>query len=226
MDVKDEGFTIRIITMTTMTTMTTMNSMNARTEMNLHTNTTTTSTIPTPPTPTTSAPTRAWRGARPTLGAPKGKFPTGERVFPVDCVIRSTDNNTHVVLRWPAQVNLASSSTPSNASEGGDWKMLQWSSSTGKFGFHGSKRGTAYAAESLTRERVRVWTGFVRSQGTGASGGKVTYAWNVFLVGHGKGRTAVMKVLNQSKPWVTVGTVSDATPLAHNGCRPKKPRRV
>jgi small subunit ribosomal protein S11 len=47
---------------------------------------------------------------------------------------------------------------------------------------------------------------------------------DVFIKGPGSGREAAIRTLQQSG--LEVLTITDTTPLPHNGCRPPKRRRV
>ena len=88
---------------------------------------------------------------------------------------------------------------------------IAWSS-TGKVGFKGSRKATPYAAttaieQALTRAKER--------------GLKET---EVYIKGPGPGRDAALRVLRGSGLKIT--QIADITPIPHNGCRPKKRRRV
>jgi ribosomal protein S11 len=140
----------------------------------------------------------------------------------VDCVIRTSENNTHVALRWVAVtrgVDVVGGSTLVPVT-------LQKSWSTGLADQSKSKRGTAYAAEELTKRVVAFWIHMLTVQGRNTHDRSGGYVWNLILRGHGKGRAAVVKILIQSKPDILVSTMTDGTPIPHNGCRPKKARRV
>ncbi len=52
---------------------------------------------------------------------------------------------------------------------------------------------------------------------------KMTEA-EVFVKGVGSGRESAVRALQGSG--ITVTLIKDLTPIAHNGCRPKKSRRV
>ena len=115
------------------------------------------------------------------------------------CFVRASENNTHITLSWAEEDREA---------------LSQLHGSTGMAGFTGSKRGTAYAAEELTR-RLRQSVQTHRPD---------LHRVSLVLSGFGKGRRAVSKILTDLGYHIEV--VSDATPRPHNGCRPKKPRRV
>jgi len=84
--------------------------------------------------------------------------------------------------------------------------------SAGKAGFKGSRKSTPYAATKAAEA--------VGAKAVSAGMQEVA----VSVKGPGMGRIASIKALK------TVGlkvvSISDTTPIPHNGCRPKKKRRV
>lgn len=89
--------------------------------------------------------------------------------------------------------------------------VISWASA-GVAGFKGPKKSTPYAASIITRIAVE------RAKEVGLQ--EVT----VFVKGVGTGRESAVRALNASGLIVT--NIKDITPLPHNGCRAKKPRRV
>ena len=87
-----------------------------------------------------------------------------------------------------------------------------FTSSSGKAGFKGSRKSTPYAATKAA-EQV--------AQHAYDSGVKEV---SVFVKGPGLGRISSIKALKAAGLRVT--SISDVTPIPHNGCRPKKKRRV
>jgi len=88
---------------------------------------------------------------------------------------------------------------------------IAWDSG-GTAGFKGSRRSTAFAAQQAA-ERVgqkAVELGFT--------------SVNPFLKGIGKGRYTAAKGLRAAG--LDIQSIVDNTPLAHNGCRPRKKRRI
>ena len=88
---------------------------------------------------------------------------------------------------------------------------VSWSSS-GSMGFRGSKKSTPYAAQIATD-----------------AAGKKAYdiglrKLDVLMKGPGSGRESALRAL-QSIGFI-INNIKDVTPLPHNGCRPKKKRRV
>ena len=88
---------------------------------------------------------------------------------------------------------------------------VSWSSS-GSMGFRGSKKSTPYAAQIATD-----------------AAGKKAYDVGlrklyVLMKGPGSGRESALRAL-QNIGFI-INNIKDVTPLPHNGCRPKKKRRV
>ena len=88
---------------------------------------------------------------------------------------------------------------------------LCWSSS-GALGFKGTKKGTPYAAAKV---------GELIGEKAKLIGIKEV---NVMLKGVGTGRESSLRSF--ASKGIELSNISDATPMAHNGPRPKKPRRV
>jgi|SRR5690554_743691 len=90
-------------------------------------------------------------------------------------------------------------------------QVISWSSA-GKMGFRGSKKNTPYAGQQAASDAAKV--------AVDAGLKKV----DVFVKGPGNGREGAIRSLANSGLEVT--TITDITPLPHNGCRPPKRRRV
>lgn len=89
--------------------------------------------------------------------------------------------------------------------------LLSWSSS-GSAGFKGSRKSTPYAA-GIAAERA-----IASAKESGLS--KV----EVLVKGVGSGRESAIRSLQSTG--ITVTGIRDVTGVPHNGCRPRKPRRV
>ena len=88
---------------------------------------------------------------------------------------------------------------------------LAWSSS-GSLGFKGAKKGTPFAAAKI---------GEVLADKAAAMGMKEI---SVVVKGVGSGReSAIRSFITKG---ISVAGIKDATPVPHNGPKPKKPRRV
>ncbi|MEY3013534.1 MAG: ribosomal protein [Pseudomonadota bacterium] len=89
--------------------------------------------------------------------------------------------------------------------------VLSWSSS-GRRGFKGSRKSTPYAAQMAAEDAAR------RAQEHGVK------SVSIRVKGPGAGREAAMRALGNVGFRVT--SIRDVTPIPHNGCRPRKRRRV
>lgn len=88
---------------------------------------------------------------------------------------------------------------------------VAWSSS-GSVGFKGSRKSTPYAAQLAAS--------MAGKQALDMGMREV----DVFIKGPGPGREAAIRSLQATGLKVT--SITDVTPLPHNGCRPPKKRRV
>lgn len=88
---------------------------------------------------------------------------------------------------------------------------IAWGSS-GTAGFKGSRKGTPYAAQLAARDAVRKAMEHGLRQ------------VEVYVKGPGSGREAAIRSLQSSGLYIT--SITDVTPIPHNGCRPRKRRRV
>ncbi len=85
--------------------------------------------------------------------------------------------------------------------------------STGMAGFKGTKKGTPFAAQQageIAAKRAVESVGMVRV--------------NVLVKGPGSGRETAIRALQAAG--LEVESIKDVTPIPHNGCRPRKRRRV
>ena len=89
--------------------------------------------------------------------------------------------------------------------------VISWSSS-GKCNFRGSRKSTAYAAQVVTQDAGR----------TAISHGLKEVS--VKVKGPGMGRDSAIRALQSLG--LIVNSITDVTPVPHNGCRPPKRRRV
>jgi small subunit ribosomal protein S11 len=89
--------------------------------------------------------------------------------------------------------------------------VLCWASA-GTIGFSGTKKGTPFAAQLAAENVAR------KAQEYGMT------RVDVFVKGPGSGRETAIRSLQAAG--LEVGTIKDATPVPHNGCRPRKRRRV
>lgn len=89
--------------------------------------------------------------------------------------------------------------------------VIGWSSS-GKVGFRGSRKSTAFAAQQVAQDAARQ----AMSHGVKEIEVKVK--------GPGSGRESAVRALQAIGLEIT--SIKDVTPVPHNGCRPRKKRRV
>ncbi len=89
--------------------------------------------------------------------------------------------------------------------------LLGWSSA-GRVGFKGSRKSTAYAAQQVAQDAAR------QAMAHGMR------EIEVRVKGPGSGRESAIRALQAIGLEVTV--IKDVTPVPHNGCRPRKKRRV
>lgn len=89
--------------------------------------------------------------------------------------------------------------------------VVSWASS-GSAGFKGSRKSTPYAAQIAAEKAINTAKDFGLS--------KV----DVIVRGIGSGRESAIRALQASG--VAVSSIKDITGVPHNGCRPRKPRRV
>lgn len=90
-------------------------------------------------------------------------------------------------------------------------QVISWASA-GKMGFRGSKKNTPYAAQTAASDCAKV--------AVDAGVKKI----DVFVKGPGSGRDSAIRTLQTAG--LEVVSITDITPLPHNGCRPPKARRV
>jgi small subunit ribosomal protein S11 len=89
--------------------------------------------------------------------------------------------------------------------------VISWSSA-GKMGFRGSKKNTPYAAQLAAEDCSKV------AHEAGLRKVKV------YVKGPGNGRESAIRSIHNAG--IEVTEIIDVTPMAHNGCRPPKRRRV
>jgi small subunit ribosomal protein S11 len=88
---------------------------------------------------------------------------------------------------------------------------IAWSSA-GTMGFKGSRKSTPYAAQVAAEDAAR------KAQEHGMS------TLEVEVRGPGSGRESALRALQAAG--FTVTSIRDVTSIPHNGCRPRKRRRV
>src|SRR5438067_5314768 len=89
--------------------------------------------------------------------------------------------------------------------------VVAWASS-GSSGFKGSRKSTPFAAGTAAETAARKAMEHGMRQ------------VDVFVKGPGSGREAAIRSLQAAA--LMLGSITDVTPIPHNGCRPPKRRRV
>jgi small subunit ribosomal protein S11 len=89
--------------------------------------------------------------------------------------------------------------------------LLGWSTA-GRVGFKGSRKSTAFAAQQVAQDAARQ----AMSHGMREV--------EVRVKGPGSGRESAIRALQAIGLEIT--SIKDVTPIPHNGCRPRKKRRV
>jgi len=88
---------------------------------------------------------------------------------------------------------------------------ISWSSA-GTMGFKGSRKSTPYAAQMAAEDAGK------KAQEHGVK------TLEVLVQGPGSGRESALRAF--AAMGLNVTSIRDVTPIAHNGCRPPKRRRV
>ncbi len=145
------------------------------------------------PVPAVSAPTAAELLADEMAGKKIVKAKGAKNITTGIANILATFNNTHVSI---------------TDMQG---HVIGWSTS-GRVGFKGSRKSTAYAAQQVAQDAARQ----AMSHGMREV--------EVRVKGPGSGRESAIRALQAIGLEIT--TIKDVTPVPHNGCRPRKKRRV
>ena len=88
---------------------------------------------------------------------------------------------------------------------------ISWASAGG-LGFKGAKKSTPYAAQTTAETAAKKALEYGLRE------------VHVFVKGPGVGRESAIRSLGALG--ITVKSIKDITPIPHNGCRPRKSRRV
>ncbi len=89
--------------------------------------------------------------------------------------------------------------------------VLAWSSG-GRCGFKGSRKSTAYAGTVVSQEACKVAVGYGMHE------------VEILVQGPGSGRESAIRAVQAAG--LVISGIKDITPIAHNGCRARKARRV
>jgi small subunit ribosomal protein S11 len=119
---------------------------------------------------------------------------------------RERKNVPHAVAHIHASFNntIVTFSDPSGGT-------LCWSSG-GRIGYKGSRKGTPYAAQLASKNAAE------QAQDNGVR------SVDILVKGPGPGRESAIRAVAASG--LEIRNIRDVTPIPHNGCRPRKRRRV
>lgn len=84
--------------------------------------------------------------------------------------------------------------------------------SAGSAGFKGSRKSTPFAARLAAEQAIK------------AAMGMGLQEVDVFVKGPGPGRESALRAIQAQS--LRISSITDVTPVPHNGCRPPKKRRV
>lgn len=90
--------------------------------------------------------------------------------------------------------------------------VIGWSS-TGAHGFKGSRKSTPFAARVAADDALK------KAVDSGMK------SVDVFVKGPGSGRESALRAISALED-MRITSINDITPVAHNGCRPPKQRRI
>jgi len=122
-------------------------------------------------------------------------------------VTRKTSKN---IIAGVAHVNSTFNNTHITISDD-QGNTISWST-CGTMGFKGSRKSTPFAAQVAAEDAGK------KAQDHGMK------SLSVLVKGPGSGRESALRALQNIG--FTITSIKDITPVPHNGCRPKKKRRV
>jgi small subunit ribosomal protein S11 len=134
---------------------------------------------------------------------PTGKGPKGKRP-------RAGKKEKKTVPHGTATVNASFNNTIVSIADA-EGNTLAWSSA-GRIGFKGSRKGTPFAAQLAAANCAE----HAKEHGVRSVDVRVT--------GPGAGRESAIRALQANG--IDIKSIKDTTPIPHNGCRPRKRRRV
>jgi small subunit ribosomal protein S11 len=163
------------------------------------------------------APAEGAEGAKPT--APAADAIPAAGVAPTAAELLGEDANAKKIVKAKGSKNISTgianilatfNNTQVNITDM-HGNILGWSSA-GRVGFKGSRKSTAFAAQQVAQDAAR------QAMAHGMREVEVR------VKGPGSGRESAIRALQGIGLEIT--TIKDCTPVPHNGCRPRKKRRV
>jgi len=166
--------------------------------------------------PTTEAPAAA---EAPTAEAPKpagtpvaGSAPSAAELLGEDAAVKKIIKAKHAknIVSGVANILATFNNTLVSITDA-HGNLIGWSSA-GRVGFKGSRKSTAYAAQQVAQDAAR------QAMSHGMKEVEIR------VKGPGSGRESAIRALQAIG--LEIITIKDVTPIPHNGCRPRKKRRV
>jgi small subunit ribosomal protein S11 len=140
--------------------------------------------------------------------------PVAEGVAPEtkaeEAVVKKAKKSKRQILKGRASIQCTYNNTIVSIADL-NGAVLGWSSS-GHLTFKGAKKSTPYAATQVVADVTEK----VKKYGV--------QELEVFVKGVGSGREASIRALANNG--FNLVTIKDITPIPHNGCRPRRPRRI
>lgn len=125
-------------------------------------------------------------------------------------VVKKAKKNKRQILKGRASIQCTYNNTIVSIADL-NGAILGWSSS-GHLSFKGAKKSTPYAATQVVADVTEK----IKKYGV--------QELEVFVKGVGSGREASIRALANNG--FNLVTIKDITPIPHNGCRPRRPRRI
>ncbi len=152
-------------------------------------------------------------------GAPAAPSPVAAAAAPTAAELLADDANAKKIIKAKGSKNisvgvahiLATFNNTNVTITDMQGNVLGWSSA-GRVNFKGSRKSTAFAAQQVAQDAARQ----AMSHGMREV--------EVHVNGPGSGRESAIRALQAIG--LEISTIKDVTPIPHNGCRPRKKRRV
>lgn len=165
-----------------------------------------------------AAPAEAKKAA-PAAEAPAAPAPVAAASAPTAAELLAEDANAKKIIKAKGAKNisvgianiLATFNNTNVSITDMQGNVLGWSSA-GRVGFKGSRKSTAFAAQQVAQDAARQ----AMSHGMREV--------EVRVKGPGSGRESAIRALQAIG--LEISSIKDITPVPHNGCRPRKKRRV
>jgi small subunit ribosomal protein S11 len=124
--------------------------------------------------------------------------------------VKTTRKDSLIIKKGIAHIHSTFNNTIVSISDT-NGKVVTWGSAGG-CGFKGSRKGTPFAAQMAAEVAAKK-----------AIGKGITQV-EVYIKGPGSGRESAIRAIQSAGLKITV--IKDVTPIPHNGCKPRKKRRV